>query len=383
MTRRNIIATQSFGPTVVKSRRRGRNIIERFNTVFSYIAVMAIVTSMVTIGYQSPIEDKSKRMANASPALLKVDNPSVDQVVAADMAAQTAEVADLSIAANASNLSVSLAAKNELSQSSDTVLIKPQIIQGDDLQRGITEYRVVSGDTVQSVAKKFGISAQTLKWANDLTSDTLNTGTRLLIPSTDGVIYRVTEGDTLEKIARKYKSTSDRIVTYNDLEVGGLTPGQRIVIPDGVLPANERPRATVPTRVATTSPAPTTSGPSTTTGYGYGDVSAGNAYAYGNCTWYSYERRLELGRPIGSFWGNAATWASFARGSGYTVNNTPAPGAIMQDSWSAGGYGHVGIVESMNPDGSFLLSEMNYSGWNVVSTRTISAGEARNYNFIH
>lgn len=338
---------------------------------------MAIVTSMVTVGYQSPV-DNSKHTANASPALLRVDNPSVDQVVAADMAAQTAEVADLSIAANASNLSVSLAAKNELSQSSDTVLIKPQIIQGDELQRGVTEYRVVRGDTVPSVANKFGISTQTLKWANDLTNDALNAGTRLLIPSVDGVIYKVQEGDTVEKLARKYKSSAQRIVTYNDLEVGGLTPGQRLVIPDGVLPSNERPRAAVPTRVATSAPST-----SRDASYGYGNVSAGNGYAYGNCTWYAYERRLELGSPIGSFWGNAATWASFARGSGYEVNSTPRVGSIMQDSWSAGGYGHVAIVESVNADGSIVISEMNYAGWNVVSSRTLSAGEARGYNFIH
>ncbi len=44
-----------------------------------------------------------------------------------------------------------------------------------------------------------------------------------------------------------------------------------------------------------------------------------------NCTWYVYERRLQLGRPISSFWGNANTWATSARAAGFVVNNTPAP----------------------------------------------------------
>jgi surface antigen len=53
----------------------------------------------------------------------------------------------------------------------------------------------------------------------------------------------------------------------------------------------------------------------------------------------------------------------------------------MQDSYSAGGYGHVAVVESVNADGSIVVSEMNYAGWNVVSSRTVT--NPGSYNFIH
>jgi surface antigen len=49
-----------------------------------------------------------------------------------------------------------------------------------------------------------------------------------------------------------------------------------------------------------------------------------------------------------------------------------------------GAYGHVGVVEAVNPDGSVYVSEMNYAGnFNRVTYRTIPAGQAALYNYIH
>ena len=57
--------------------------------------------------------------------------------------------------------------------------------------------------------------------------------------------------------------------------------------------------------------------------------------------------------------------------SGYTVNNSPSLGAILQTS--QGAYGHVAYVESVGSDGSVTVSEMNYGhGVGVVTSRTIS-----------
>jgi surface antigen len=113
-------------------------------------------------------------------------------------------------------------------------------------------------------------------------------------------------------------------------------------------------------------------------------ATAGNRYAAGNCTWYAYERRAQMGRPVGSFWGNANTWASSARAAGYVVNRTPAAGAVFTDQ--AGYFGHVGVVERVLDNGDVYITEMNnyaYGGFNVVNDRTISAGQAAAYQYIH
>ena len=69
------------------------------------------------------------------------------------------------------------------------------------------------------------------------------------------------------------------------------------------------------------------------------------------------------------------------RSHGYTVNNTPEKGSILQTS--EGSYGHVAYVESVGSNGSVTVSEMNYSGGPYVKdTRTISS-QASSYNYIH
>lgn len=105
----------------------------------------------------------------------------------------------------------------------------------------------------------------------------------------------------------------------------------------------------------------------------------GNLYAYGNCTYYAFDRRAQLGRSIGSLWGNANNWNYAAKSAGFKVDKTPEVGAIFQTA--AGPYGHVGVVESLNPNGTITVSEMNYAGFNVKSTRTIL--NPSKYNYIH
>ncbi|MFQ3854395.1 CHAP domain-containing protein [Staphylococcus sp. 2S1] len=107
--------------------------------------------------------------------------------------------------------------------------------------------------------------------------------------------------------------------------------------------------------------------------------SSANLYTSGQCTWYVFDK---VGGGIGSTWGNANNWASAASSAGYTVNNSPEAGSILQSS--EGPMGHVAYVENVNSDGSVNVSEMNYSGGPYsVSERTISAGEASSYNYIH
>lgn len=108
-----------------------------------------------------------------------------------------------------------------------------------------------------------------------------------------------------------------------------------------------------------------------------------NLYARGNCTWWVAKRRAQINNPIPNWWGNASAWASSAKRSGYVVDHTPSPGAIMQTPYAAGGYGHVALVESVDRDGTWHISEMNAVGYNIVSYRTLSPLQATHYNFIH
>ncbi len=319
--------------------------------------------------------------ATEAPAVTTPAVPqlSVDQLVATNVAAGIAERAGLPVATNIANLSLSLSAESQLAQQNSNAISKPQIIQAAANSRDIKTYTAKAGETVTQIAAQFGLSPDTIKFANNLNSDAVEVGRQLTIPPVDGLIYTVKSGDTIDSIANKYRADLQRVVAYNDLELSGVSEGRKIIIPAGSLPAEERPGYVSPRNAARSG---AYNGGYSTLNAQIASASSGNRYAFGNCTWYAYERRAQLGRPVGSFWGNAATWSTGARmAGGYLVNNTPEPGAVMQNG---GGYGHVAIVESVGSDGSITISEMNYLGnFNRVTSRTVSAESAAGFNYIH
>jgi surface antigen len=109
----------------------------------------------------------------------------------------------------------------------------------------------------------------------------------------------------------------------------------------------------------------------------------GDTYALGNCTYWVFARRAQVGEPIPTTWGNAVTWASRAQADGYVVDHTPTQYAIMQIPNVAGGLGHVAFVESIGPGSTWNISEMNVLGLYIVDHKNMPASAAASYNFIH
>src|SRR3989344_5599199 len=75
----------------------------------------------------------------------------------------------------------------------------------------IIDYEVNQGDTLGSIAEKFGISIDTIKWANSLKTEKLIPGQSLRIPPVTGIVYKVTAGDNIYSLAKKYKSDPQKI----------------------------------------------------------------------------------------------------------------------------------------------------------------------------
>lgn len=111
-----------------------------------------------------------------------------------------------------------------------------------DVRGEVIEYTVNSGDTVGSVAEKFGVSADTIRWENDLTRDTIKERQVLRILPITGISHTVKKGDTVYSIAKKYDVDPQVIVNYpfnsyaND-ETFDLAIGQTVIVPDGVKPS--------------------------------------------------------------------------------------------------------------------------------------------------
>lgn len=99
----------------------------------------------------------------------------------------------------------------------------------------ISVYVVREGDSLSQVAKMFGVSTNTIIWANDLPrSGSIKPGQVLTILPITGVKHLVAKGDTISKIAKKYGGDAEEIAAWNGLEVSSaLTVGQTIIVPDG------------------------------------------------------------------------------------------------------------------------------------------------------
>ena len=98
----------------------------------------------------------------------------------------------------------------------------------------ITEYVVQDGDNISFIASDYGVSSDSILWANGLDNpNAISPGQVIRIPPVTGVVHTVQKGDTVEYLAVRYEADQDRIKTFNDLEEEGLEIGDEIVVPGG------------------------------------------------------------------------------------------------------------------------------------------------------
>jgi len=124
----------------------------------------------------------------------------------------------------------------------------PELAQSSDADEGpalppvpatlsYSTYTVRSGDTIGGLAKRFGLSMDTLISANGVSNaQSLRSGAALRIPSMDGLVYRVRSGDSIGSVAKQYKIDATRLVDANDLGSSTLKVGQSLFIPGAKLP---------------------------------------------------------------------------------------------------------------------------------------------------
>lgn len=111
---------------------------------------------------------------------------------------------------------------------------------------GVESYTVQPGDTISTIAQRFGINIGTVLWANGLHArSVIRPGTSLKILPVSGVLHTVKKNDTLGKIASTYGSNVDAILNANRLaDAGSLRLGDELIVPGGT----PKETAPIPTR---------------------------------------------------------------------------------------------------------------------------------------
>lgn len=224
----------------------------------------------------------------------------------------------------------------------------------------ILTYRVQKGDTLTTIAKKFKVSEDTIKWTNDLNGDNLSIDQELKILPVTGIAHKVLPGDTVYTIAKKYNTDAQKIVDFpfNDFanpETFALVSGQNLVVPDGIKPS-EQPFIKRQVYLAQ-GPIPVSSG-----GFTY-PVRGGISQFY---SWY--HPGLDITAPFG------APIVAAHNGTVTSVSIGTYDGGYGTNIWISNGAGtesHYAHLNGVNVSvGQRVTGGSSIIGWNGLSGRT-------------
>jgi len=239
------------------------------------------------------------------------------------------------------------AAPAVLSASTDDPGIDTQI--SSKVRDSIIDYSVAPGDTVSSVATKFGVSADTIRWENSLSGDRIKVGSSLQILPVTGVAHKVQKGDTVYSIAKKYDSDPQSVVdfpfnSFSNDETFELAIGQTVIVPDGVMPTGVSGVAVPRARQMT--------------------PDAGTVTATGQFVW-----------PTQGVITQRFSWYH----PGIDIANNAQPldvaadsGRVIYAGWDTSGYGNMVLVDHGN---GFKTRYAHLSQFMVVAGQSVSRGQ--------
>ncbi|MBA3789472.1 peptidoglycan DD-metalloendopeptidase family protein [Patescibacteria group bacterium] len=214
----------------------------------------------------------------------------------------------------------------------------------------ISTYTVKSGDSLSEIAQQFGVSVNTILWANDIKNvSTIKEGTRLVILPTSGIEHTVKSGETLSSIAQRFGGDAGDIAKFNGLsDKGALQTGSTIIIPGGELSSGSTSK---PSSSATTAKTKSSSTSSQTTPPKNSSLKVTSSVSTLKTNYSN-----ETGNPYKGGGGSAHT--------GFFTN--PVPGALLTQGihgWNGVDLGaHVGTPIHAAASGAIILSRT--SGWN-------------------
>jgi LysM repeat protein len=221
-------------------------------------------------------------------------------------------------------------------------------IEGHSQSSSISVHVVRQGENLSTIADMYGVSVNTIKWANDLPSGVIHQDQELVILPVSGVRHIIKKGDTVASLAKKYAAEADEIRDHNDIS-GELVVGEEILIPNGTIAAAPAPVKTI-TRSSGSGATVSAGGPVVSGYYGWpvnGGVVTQGVHGYNG---------IDIGAPSGtSIFASAGGVVVVARAGGYN-----------------GGYGSYVVIK--HPNGTQTL----YAHMSSVVTSpgaTVAKGE--------
>jgi len=239
------------------------------------------------------------------------------------------------------------------------VAVDTTVESGSNLLR---HYTVKSGDTLTSIASRFGVSMMTVWWANHLTSkDSLHQGQDLVIPPVNGLVITVQAGDTLDAIATKYDVDPDAVMQLNNLTDPSLVVGQVLILPgaQGAPIATQKPAPATHTSSGSSASTTTHTGVYVSGSWAW-PVPGGNIIQYFHYGHYGIDIAAPYGSTIIAARGGTITYAGWNNdGCGYEVRIYIGSNIYIQNCHMSSVGVHVGQIVSKGQ----YVGRVGQSGW--------------------
>jgi len=241
----------------------------------SHLSIMVVIIFVLISGIPGNLDSKAKvtyspfvPIETANEAYLSTNEK---RILEADSVATISAIYSDKMGLDASKVAEDLNNKiNVTSGGSEYISSQPIVAMSETSSNRskITKYVVQDGETVWTIARKFNITTDTVRYANKLEDEnSVKPGQTLTILPVVGLVHTVSAGDSLDGIAARYKANKEMIIAQNDLYGEDLAPGMEILVPDGEIPAAPKPVVAAPVVTA-----PSSSSSSSNSG-GYGSNS--------------------------------------------------------------------------------------------------------------
>lgn len=267
---------------------------------------------------------------------------------------------------------------NPIFESSDSFISVNTILNDErdlDWTNEIVDYEVNPWDSFYSISYKFGVSTNSIYWANDFSkSHTLQPWEIIKVPPVTWLIHQVKSWETLSSIAKKYDIEESKIKSQNWLnDEWSLVTWEVLVVPWAIKivpkPVYNKPAvAYKPTSKSTNNTwwAAPNQYTSQTWKYKLVRRAPKHTFYWWNCTRYVAQYKNV------TWWWNANAWLKNAKAKGISTWTNPTIWAIVQltGRWYNPRYWHVWIVMDITST-EIIISDMNYRRLNEVTYRKI------------
>lgn len=248
--------------TAVFAPAKNKIIYPLLNKSTVHLVIIFITLAVITnnlYAKEVPAEEFSQKTI-VTALTVSEDQTIITETISASTAKNNPNTQPSGLMAANARVEVTAAAEEEtdtiMTSESSGAVVNPGLIGttvGERPRDKIEQYAVEGGDTISTIAEKFGVSVNTVLWANSIgPRDFIKPGQKLTILPQSGVSHEVKKGDTLDQIAKRYSVDANNIIANNKLvDASAIEPGDVLVIPGGTMP--EEPKPQTSTQVATRS----------------------------------------------------------------------------------------------------------------------------------